>query len=198
MMRMGPRAAAAPLLLLLTAAFGGCNKQSDVWLPETPMVSEGVLACEAMLNRFDAIDVETATEAELDAAMRLAGESYERCDRQFSSAAETPADRAFYSQRSDQVRIYELLFEATLSRRFDNMTGYCVILRDMVRVLARSIENMDHAFDNTRLSEDEVRRLGELYQLDLQSLELLSVQLSVTCDGNPPPRSTPAAPRQTR
>ena len=197
-MRNGPRAVGALLLFALLATFTGCNKQSDLWLPETPMVSEGVLACEAMLNRFDTIDVETATEAELDAAMRVAGESYERCDRQFRGAAQTRADHAFYSQRSDQVRIYELLFEGTLSRRFDNMTGYCVILRDMVRVLARSIENMDDAFDNARLSEDDVRRLGELYQLDLQSLELLSVQLSVTCDGNPPPRANPREPRQPR
>lgn len=167
-----------------------CSKQgTSEWLPDEPMVSEGVLACEAMLDRFDKMDIEAATEEELEAAMTTAAESFDRCDRQFRGAGRSKAEIAFYAHRADQIRIHELLFEATLSRRFDQMTGYCVILRDMVRVLAESVESMDQFFANNRVSAEDERRLGELYQLDLKSLELLSVQLNVTCDGLPPSRA---------
>lgn len=178
-------------LFSLVLTFTACSKQNNEWLSDEPMISEGVLACEAMIERFDRMDIETATEAELETAMTAARDSFERCDRQFRTAGRSHADRAFYEHRSDQIRIHELLFEATLSRRFDQMTGYCVILRDIVRVLAQSIEVMDVALEDKRLSEGDVRRLGELYQLDLQSLELLSVQMQVTCDGAPPPRVRP-------
>lgn len=182
----------AILLIAIASLNAACSKQSSSeWFPDEPMVSEGVLACEAMVERFDKMNIETATELELEAAMKTASDSFDRCDRQFKSAGRTQAERAFYAHRSDQIRIHELLFEATLSRRFDEMTGYCVILRDIVRVLAGSIESMDNFFASNKLSAEDERQLGELYQLDVQSLELLSVQLTVTCDGLPPPRATP-------
>lgn len=170
----------------------GCSKsKSTEWLPAEPMVSEGVLACEAMVSRFDQMSVDTATEEELVHAMTEARDSFGRCDTQFRSAGTTRGERALYAHRIDQVRLHELLFEATLSRRFDNMTGYCVILRDMVRVLAQSVADMEVVFESGKIKGEEERTLGELYQLDIRSLELLSVQLSVTCDGGPPPRAQP-------
>lgn len=176
------------------SSFGCSKSKKSDWLPAEPMVSEGVLACEAMVERFDKMNVDTATEAELERAMNEARDSFERCDLQFRSAGTTRGERALYAHRADQVRLHELLFEATLSRRFDGMTGYCVILRDMVRVLAQSIETMDAAFAAGKMNQNDERRLGELYQLDLKALEVLGVQLNVTCDGAPPPRAQPRAP----
>src|SRR5699024_5386789 len=96
-----------------------CNKQqSSEWIPDEEMVSEGFLACTTMLDNFDAMDMETATEQELEAAMHLAGKSYDRCKRQFESSADSRAERAFAAHRTAQIHVYELLFESVLSRRF--------------------------------------------------------------------------------
>lgn len=171
------------IALLCNAA---CNKQaSSEWIPDEQMVSEGFLACSTMLDNFDALDMETATEQELEAAMHLAGRSYERCKRQFEQNAKNKAELAFAAHRTAQIHVYELLFESALSRRFDAMAGYCVILRDILKVLASDLKNLETTADEVKLTPDEERRLGKLYQIDLQTVQVLGVQMRLTCDGVP-------------
>lgn len=173
-------------LLAVMALISGCNKQqSSEWIPDEQMISEGFLACTTMLDNFDAFDMENATEQELESAMQLAHRSYERCKRQFDQNAKNGAERAFAAHRTAQIRVYELLFESVLSRRFDAMAGYCVILRDILKVLAADLKNLETTADEVKLTPDEERRLAKLYQIDLQTVQVLGVQMRLTCDGVP-------------
>lgn len=174
----------AALALLL--GMSACNKQqSSEWIPEEQMASEGLLACSGMLDQFDAFDTETASEGELERAMDQARNSYERCKRQFEDAAKNQAERAFAAHRTAQIYVYELLFEAALSRRFDGMKGFCVIMRDIMKVIATDLENLQHTANTVSLDDEEKRQLAKLYQIDLQTVQILDVQMRLSCDGVP-------------
>ena len=176
----------AALVALATACVfsASCSKNrgEDDVLPDIPMVSEGVLACESMLKDFDRIDPDNAEEDELARAMTVAHDYRGMCERQFLANADTPADKAFYQHRAQQFRLNELLFEAALSRRFDAFTGYCVILSDMRDALVEGSEVMDAFFRDYQPTGEDLRRLTELYRLDAYSIEVLNTQISVTCE----------------
>lgn len=175
------------MLLVVCIAGIGCNKQhSSEWIPEEQMASEGLLACSAMLDQFDAFDTETASEEALERAMEQARNSYDRCKRQFEDAAKNQAEYAFAAHRTAQIYVYELLFEAALSRRFDGMKGFCVIMRDILKVIATDLENLQQTADTVDLSPEEERQLAKLYQIDLQTVQILDVQMRLSCEGVPP------------
>lgn len=165
----------------MMATLLACNKNAAGDRSSSPMVSEGVLACESMIKDFERANPDEASEEELVRLMTLARENHEVCRRQFQSNAVTPADSAFYNHRAQQFRLNELIFEAALSRRFDGFAGYCVILNDMAQTLRTGAEEMDTFFRTARPTGEDLRRLTELYRLDRRSLEVLNTQLSVTC-----------------
>lgn len=174
------------ILIALSLVATACNKQtSSEWIPDEMMASEGTIACSAMLEQFDSFNTETASEEELVAAMKLADRSYERCSRQFEMAANTKAERAFAVHRTTEIHVYSLLFESALSRRFDGMAGYCVILRDILKVLALGLKHLETTADEIKLSDDERRQLIKVYEIDLQTVEILGVQMRIACDGVP-------------
>lgn len=175
-----------PIFIVFSLAMTACNKQlSSEWIPEEQMASEGVIACTAMLEHFNEVNMETATEAELEAAMQLADRSYERCKRQFEIAANTKAEQAFAAHRIAQIHVYELLFESALSRRFDAMAGYCVILRDILKVLAMGLKHLETTAEEVKLSDDQRRQLIKVYEIDLQTVEILGVQMRIACEDVP-------------
>lgn len=178
------------LLLFILITFSmvatACNKQlSTEWIPEERMASEGIIACTGMLEHFNELNTETASEEEFVAAMNLANRSYDRCKRQFEAAANTKAEIAFAAHRTAEIHVYDLLFESVLSRRFDAMKGYCVILRDILKVLVLGLQHLENTGNEIKLNEDERRQLIKLYEIDLQTVEILGVQMRVACDGVP-------------
>lgn len=167
----------------MTLALSACRPPSSEWIPDEEMVSEGVLACEELLNQLERVDPEAASETELEAAIVSAERNEERCSNQLASAGSTPGERAFYQHRASELRFFVYLFEGALSRRFDEYEGYCVILRDIIELLAEGLDEMNTTMmEAGDITEAEGRRLRELMVLDLQTLELMSVEWNATCD----------------
>jgi hypothetical protein len=173
---MDPRlVAVAAFAALILAACGSGQEDSEV------MLNEGVLTCEAMLEEFAAIDEESATEAVLSDAMNRADEAAEACETRFSRSADSEGDQLLFAHRSDQLRLFSLFFEAALSRRFDNFDGYCDILGDIVRVLVEGINEERQALEAGNLSDEDLRKVRELLELDVKTLEVVSVQVGANC-----------------
>lgn len=170
------------LPLLLAALLVACRQPESEWIPEEEMVREGVLACEEMLHQLERVDPETASDEELEAAIAAAERNEARCRNQLSGAGSTPGERAFYVHRADEIRFFVYLFEAALSRRFDGYEGYCVILHDIMTLLAEGIETMNATLLEEEMDDLSRRRLRELMILDLQTLELMSVESNETCE----------------
>ncbi len=169
--------------------FSSCahHAMGDEWIPaEDPMASEGVIACSSMIQDFHKIDADKATEEELEAAMSLAIDSYERCKRQFELAGKTKEDRAINGHRAEEIYLHSLYFESALSRRFDHMAGYCDILKDILKTLALDIQNMEEELATLKFSEQQQKRMRELQLLDMQSLELVGAQMRLACLGERP------------
>jgi hypothetical protein len=157
------------------SACGSGQEESEV------MLSEGVLTCEAMLEEFAAIDEESATEDALSSAMHRADEAAEACETRFSRNADSEGDQLLFAHRSDQLRLFSLFFEAALSRRFDGFDGYCDILGDIVRLLVEGINEERQALDSGNLSDEDRRKVRELLELDVKTLEVVSVQVGANC-----------------
>ena len=186
-----PWAAAVAALAVVSMAVGGCAGRTtgSDWIPDEPMVSEGVLACEELIRRLGEMDLDSATESEIERAMIAADEAEPRCRRQFRAAGVTHGEMILLEHRADELLIYTLLLEATLARRFDDMQGYCPILREIAHLLIIGVTKMDDELQGRRLDAAARAQIRELMTLDLQTLDVLSVQLAAACEGyRPSPR----------
>lgn len=145
------------------------------------MQSEGVLTCEALLDEFARLDSEEATEDELVAAMEKADQTADACALLFQEQATGRGDELLFAHRSEQLRLFSLFFEAALSRRFDSFSGYCAILSDLVRIIIEGINQEQLAIESGKLSPEDERKVRELLQLDVQTLEIVSIQVDSRC-----------------
>lgn len=143
--------------------------------------SERVIACETALNELSALDTDTATEAQLVAAMEHADAMQPVCAEAFASEATNEAERVMAQHFADQFTLNALFIEATLSIRFDGSAHYCDIVTDTLNLLLRDLTTIEVALRGTGLSSQERAQLVELRDLDAEAVDVLVVANDRLC-----------------
>lgn len=170
-----------PLAAGLALAAVACGPPQETRDTRPGIVTERAQACRTMLREFVSVDTREMTEAELEAAMQRASANATPCGDAFDAEADTPGERQMAQHEGRQFQLYALMFEGTLSERFDDYAAYCPIVADTFQLLLANIAELEAVLQRDDVAEDERSQLAELRDLDLEALDVLFIASEEHC-----------------
>lgn len=170
-----------PFAFMTLSACAGVSGTAEQAGPSREERLALVDACEAVLENLRALDIEHATEGELQAGLEDAILSVDTCRDNYLAAAETPGEEVLLRHRAEQLQLTALLLEAQLSARFDGGAYRCEILRESFAVLYGGVRWLENALGEVELSPSEELRVIEQRNLDLQAIDVLVLDFTTNC-----------------
>lgn len=152
--------------------------------PQRVGPGERALACDTLLHELYALDLELASESDLE-TWRARGESrVDDCSVAWLDEARTLAQTVMARHRAGELWIRTLFVEAALARRFDGFANYCAIVQDTFEPLFVGIADIEAALVSDDVDDEERRQLIQLRDLDLEAIDVLAVAADAYCDAD--------------
>lgn len=181
-MRLRWTVPAAACIAALAMACGGPQSNEPA---QRVGPGERALACDTLLHELYALDLETASEAELE-TWRARGESrVDSCTTAWLDEARTLPDTVMARHRAGELWIRTLFVEGTLARRFDGFANYCAVVQDTFEQLFSGIADIEAALATGTLDDEDRRQLIQLRDLDLEAIDVLAIAADEYCSASP-------------
>lgn len=158
-----------------------CSGPQEVAPAGPQIVTERAQACRTMLSEFVRMDLRTMPEADIERAMDRASSQQVACSAAFDDEARSVGEEQMAQHEGRQFSLYSLMFEGTLSERFDNYAGYCDIVADMFQLLLTNVGELEATLVAGDLPESERLQLVELRDLDLEAIDVLFIASEEHC-----------------
>ncbi len=173
-----------PLLLVLGGGGTQTQTRRDAG-PDTPDDDtnwEALAAqCMELLDSYERTDLSEAGEAELSRQMQESAANVEVCDQAISIAYDGPGGSVMASHLGRGLALHSLQAELALSYRFDGLEGYCAILEELIEALSDEVRNLNEFIESGEPTEEDLRHLGPLLELSVQSLQISLLDYADTC-----------------
>ncbi|MBN1944380.1 MAG: hypothetical protein JW797_01835 [Bradymonadales bacterium] len=139
------------------------------------------LDCLDLLSSYREVNLETASEAELERQMEEALLNQEICEQAFRRSYDGPGGQVMGNHLARSLELHALRVELALSARFDRMAGYCGILEELVRLLRADLAEIAEAVGSSRTREQDRNTLLSLQELTVQSIQMLLLDYQESC-----------------
>jgi len=178
------RAAATGVAASLLAAAAACGGAQTNEPPQRVGPGERALACDTLLHELYDLDLDLASESELE-TWRARGEArVDDCSTAWLDEARSLAQTVMARHRAGELWIRTLFVEAALARRFDGFANYCAIVQDTFEPLFVGIADIEAALVSDDVDDEERRQLIQLRDLDLEAIDVLAVAADAYCDAD--------------
>lgn len=173
-----------PLLLVVSCGGTATQTRSDAGQDaEAEDVNWDALAaqCMELLNGYERTDLAEAGEAELSRQMQESAANVDVCSRAITAVYDGPGGQIMASHLAGGLALHSLQAELALSYRFDELEGYCAILEELIETLGQEVQELNEFIESGEPNEEDVRHLGPLLELSVQSLQISLLDYTDTC-----------------
>ncbi|MCA9562790.1 MAG: hypothetical protein KC561_04830 [Myxococcales bacterium] len=137
--------------------------------------------CLDRLENYQLTDLETVTEDVLVSQMNEAHDMKTDCEVALRNQYRGPGAEVMATHLGRSFEQHALRTELALSERFDEMAGYCGILRDIIGSLSRDFEEITEYVESGQMDDEDARRLRSLAELTFQALQISILDFSESC-----------------
>ena len=152
----------------------GDSEFNDLW----PSVAR---ECLDLLESYERTDLDEASEEELQRQMQESEANQETCAEAFTRVYDGSGGTVMADHLARSLTLHALQAELALSARFDQMSGYCEILVELIEALRDDTEELDRFLREGDPPEEDLRHLGPLLELTVQSLQVSLLDYTETC-----------------
>ena len=179
-MRISGTAVIAVLLVSCSSAEstrrtnGDSSEYDDLW----PSVAR---ECLDLLESYERTDLEEASEDELLRQMQESAANQDTCAEAFTRTYRGSGGTVMANHLARSMTQHSLQTELALSVHYDEMAGYCDILVELIEALRDDTEELDSFMREGAPSDEDMRHLGPLLELTVQSLQISMLDYAETC-----------------
>ena len=139
--------------------------------------------CMEILNIYQRTDLESVSENELVRQMQESAANEALCSEALTRAYQGPGGSTMAVHLGRTISLHSLHAELALSQRFDNLSGYCNILEDVIEHLVEDMGLLEERLrDFSSPDDNDWQHLAPLYELSRQTLELSVIDRHLHCE----------------